>query len=300
MELRHLRYFVTVAETLHFGRAAVLLHIAQPALSVQIRDLERMLGGPLLHRANRRVSLTAAGRLFLHEARQTLAQAERAAEVARSALRGELGRLDIGYSGSAAYSGLLRRYVQAFRLRYPRVELHLQEHDPISLLALLAQRVLRVGFLTTLSLEVPETVVTYTLVRWPMCVVLADNHPLAAQASLSAADLVDETFIAYAGARETERGAAAVLNSFLGYAPSAIQHATSMMMVLTLAGTGIGVAMLPASLAGLAPAVGVVFRPFSGRDLQMDCTLASLRDESEPAVLAFLDCVTATRPVDDP
>jgi DNA-binding transcriptional LysR family regulator len=289
MELRHLRYFVTVAETLHFGRAAERLHIAQPALSIQIRALERQLGGELFARGTRRVALTEAGRLFLREARRTLAQAEHAVEVAQEALSGELGCLNIGYSGSAAYSGVLRRHVQAFRRRHPRVEISLQELDPLRQLAALQQRTLRVGFLTTLALPVPQDVEVFTLARWSMCVALADAHPLAGRAALSADDLLDEAFISYAG--EDEPGARDVMHALLGHVPARSYGAANLMMVLTLAGAGLGVALLPASLAGLGPACGVTFRPYVGRGLEMDCSLASLRGEREPVVQAFVEMV---------
>src|SRR5919199_1300588 len=107
MELRHLRYFVAVAEELHVGRAAARLHVAQPPLSRQVRDLERDVGAALFSRAKKRVQLTHAGRAFLPEARLTLAQAERARRAAQRAARGEVGRLRVGFVEAATYSGLL-------------------------------------------------------------------------------------------------------------------------------------------------------------------------------------------------
>src|SRR6478672_9497357 len=107
MELRHLRYFVAVAEELHFGRAAQRLHIAQPPLSRQIRDLERELGTTLFERVARGVELTAAGRAFLPQARLTLAQAERAQRTAQRAAQGEIGRLRVGFAEAATFSDTL-------------------------------------------------------------------------------------------------------------------------------------------------------------------------------------------------
>src|SRR3954447_14733009 len=106
MELRHLRYFVAVAEELHFGRAAARLHLAQPPLSRQIRQLEAELGVLLLERSRRRVRLTDAGAVFLAEARAILAHVDRAAEAARQAARGERGTLAVGFIGAASYSVL--------------------------------------------------------------------------------------------------------------------------------------------------------------------------------------------------
>jgi len=127
VELRHLRYFVAVAETLHFGRAAERLHIAQPPLSQQIRRLEDELGVRLFYRTNRRVELTEAGRLFLVEAGRTLAQADRAAQVAVRAHRGELGALVVGYMASAELSVFPRvlhlRYTLRYTPIYPQIPL---------------------------------------------------------------------------------------------------------------------------------------------------------------------------------
>src|ERR1700733_4685263 len=108
MELRHLRYFVTLSEELHFGRAAARLFIAQPPLSQQIKSLETELGVTLFHRTKRRVQLTDAGTLFLEEARIVLSQAERAIDVVQQTQQGKLGRLTIGFVGSATYRAMPR------------------------------------------------------------------------------------------------------------------------------------------------------------------------------------------------
>src|SRR5262249_41315918 len=129
MELRHIRYFVTVAETLHFGRAAARVHIAQPSLSRQIRDLEAELGLPLFDRNRRRVSLRAAGTIFLEEARFLLARTADAVAAARAAARGERGRLRIAYVPSVVL-GNLPEIIRAFRARLPGVEVQLEEMPP--------------------------------------------------------------------------------------------------------------------------------------------------------------------------
>src|SRR5262249_30235111 len=141
MELRHLRYFVAVAEELHFGRAAARLHLAQPALSRQIRSLEEEVGLRVLERDRRRVALTAAGAVFLGEARFLLGHVDDAVEAARRADRGELGSLRIGYVPAVVTTGL-PEIVRGFRKRFPGVDVRLQEMNPaMQVEALLGERV---------------------------------------------------------------------------------------------------------------------------------------------------------------
>ena len=130
MEIRHLRYFVAVAEELHFGRAARRLHIQQPPLSRQIQDLESELGFPLFERSRRRVELTPAGRALLGRARQVFDALDVAIHDARSASEGESGRLVVGYPSSLAYSGLTE-LLRAFHTRFPSVEISLRELPPL-------------------------------------------------------------------------------------------------------------------------------------------------------------------------
>ncbi|MEE4464097.1 LysR family transcriptional regulator, partial [Azotobacter chroococcum] len=127
MELRHLRYFIAVAEELHFGRAAEQLGISQPPLSQQIQALEEELGVRLFERTNRRVALSEVGRLFLPEARQVLAQLEQAVAVARRAQHGELGELKVGFTSSAPFTSTIPRAIRAFRQACPEVHLDLRE-----------------------------------------------------------------------------------------------------------------------------------------------------------------------------
>ncbi len=126
MELRHLRYFVAVAEELHFGRAAKRLNLAQPPLSQQIRSLEAELGAPLFYRTSRKVELTDAGRLFLEHARLTLAQAQKAKEAVEAAGRGEAGRISIGVLVSAVYT-LVPAILREFHSQRPRVEMRCKD-----------------------------------------------------------------------------------------------------------------------------------------------------------------------------
>ena len=145
MDLRHLRYFVAVAEELHFGRAAARLHIAQPALSQQIRRLEEELQASLLRRTKRHVELTEAGRIFVQEARATLAQAERAVRLAQRATRGEIGRLGVGLC-TWIDTTYIPKAIRTFGERHPEVELELHSLASPEQLSALRDGRINVGF----------------------------------------------------------------------------------------------------------------------------------------------------------
>src|SRR4051794_3298033 len=179
MELRHLRYFVAVAEELHFGRAAERLRIAQSALSTQIQALERHLGARLLQRSKRSsVALTDAGALVLKEARRTLRQAERTELVGRRARRGELGRVEIGYVVSAALAGVLSSIVPAFRRDHPMVDIHVRELATPRQIDELAEGRLDGGLLRPRP-RYPLGIVAVRLLREPLMIALPEGHPLA-------------------------------------------------------------------------------------------------------------------------
>src|SRR3954453_22344370 len=201
MELRHLRYFVAVAEEGHFGRAAERLHTAQPPLSQQIRRLEAELGAPLLHRTTRRVELAPAGEVLLARAREILAAGgaaaggDAAAEDARRAARGEFGRLAIGFTGSATYA-LLPALAEALCAALPGVVLELRGEllTPAQVAGLL-DGTLDLGLLRPpvrdASLEVE------ILRREPLVAVLPKMHPLPAAAPAPLEQLADEPFVMY-------------------------------------------------------------------------------------------------------
>src|SRR5215208_2490915 len=191
MELRHLRYFIAVAETLHFGRAAAGLGIAQPPLSQQIQKLEGELGVRLLNRTKRTVKLTDPGRVFLAEARRTVAQAARAADSARRASRGEVGWLAVGFVGSATYS-LLPPLLRRFHRRNAGVELSLRELTTAQQLEALHRNEIDVAILRTPAPD--PRVVTAVLVEEEFVVALPDSHRLAASRRVALKDLASDAF----------------------------------------------------------------------------------------------------------
>lgn len=289
MELRQFRYFVAIAEDLHFGKAAERLNIAQPALSIQIKKLEEILGGQLLHRTNRSVTLTEAGRLFLEEARQTLDRAARAEVTVRRALRGELASINIGYSATAIFSGLLGKAITAIRKSYPELDLKLHELDPRRQLESLLQRHIHFAFMSTMALDIPRELNVVRLEEWPLNIAMPIGHPLADLREIPLEKLTREQFIVYAGSADDD--GLSIFRSLANFSPNVAQRASNADAMATLVATGLGVALLPSSLMDPASHGNIVFRSIKGREARLDCSLVSWRTEYEPAVKLALAAV---------
>src|ERR671933_1358870 len=197
MELRHLRYFVAVAEELHFGRAAARLHIAQPPLSRQIRDLELDVGAPLFARVPRGVALTAAGLAFLPEARLTLAQAERARRTAQRAAGGEIGRLRVGFVEAAIYSGVLPEVLGFFRMHLPDIGVSLFEMDPRQQAEAFRDGRIDVGILHNAPPDAERWLRVEPVYSEPLVAALPHGHRLAGRARPSLADFAGEPFVLF-------------------------------------------------------------------------------------------------------
>jgi DNA-binding transcriptional LysR family regulator len=284
IELRHLRYFVAVAEELHFGRAAQRLHLAQPPLSQQIRKLEEILGHALFARTSRAVKLTSAGEVFLERARRTLRNVEEDLEEARSVGRGEAGNLTVGFIGSSMLTPLpamLGRY----RKQYPRVHLQLREFYTSFVLQGLLKGTLDAG--------IPrdggpvEGLEVETLLSEPYVAVLPAKHPLARRKILSAADLRDEPFVFYsqtAGTRAYEKPVS--LCEEHGFRPHVVQEAPHWLTILRLVGAGLGVSIGPACVERIA-APDVVCRRLRGAAVSSDIELAYRSGEDRDIVKAF-------------
>ena len=175
IELRHLRYFVAVAEELHFGRAAERLHLAQPPLSQQIRKLEELLGYPLFIRTSRSVSLTTAGEALLQRARRTLRNVQRDIDETRSIGRGDVGSLHIGFIGSAMLTTLPGIF-RAYREAYPQVQLHLHESFTSLVTEGLENGTLDAGILRALWLSYDEILARRSMHRTPLVLRCIDDH----------------------------------------------------------------------------------------------------------------------------
>ncbi|PXW34608.1 LysR family transcriptional regulator [Klebsiella oxytoca] len=286
MDLRHLRYFLAVAEEGHFGRAAQRLHIVQPALSMQIKALEEELGGPLFVRTSRKVELTEAGLLLQTEARRTLEQAEHTRLTVQRSIRGETGHVRVGFAGNAVFSGRLTNDLRAFRRTYPDAELVVSEVAPLLQADAILAGQLDVGYAPDHSKIHDSALMSEEVGLWHRQVAMADDNPLASQAYLTIAMLVEEPLIFYDihGADEPLYTA---LTTIMGRAPHIAHCTTSTLSVLALAAAGQGLALVPDPLKDVS-IPGLVYRPLDAPELSANLMLISRRKENNGAVRAFL------------
>ena len=286
MELRHLRYFIAVAEELHFGRAAERLGISQPPLSQQIQALEEEIGARLFERTNRRVELTDAGRLFLDESRQVLAQVDKAVLLARRAHLGELGELKIGFTSSAPFTSTIPSSIHAFRKAYPDVHLDLQEMSSRQVLKALLEESLQVGVIRPLAL--PDAVHWVELFREPLVAVLRADHPLAAgsEDGLAIAALAEEPFVFFPRSYGTGLYDQVIaLTRQAGFSPRIAQEASEAMTIIGLVSAGLGVSILPASFRRTR-VDGVVYRTLSDPEATTAVWLVRRQNEGSPLALS--------------
>ncbi len=283
IELRHLRYFVAVADELHFGRAARRLHIAQPPLSQQIRRLEDLLGHQLLVRTSRAVKLTSSGEALLERARRTLDRMQEDLEHVRRVGRGETGYLRVGFIGSGMLTclpALLREY----RKKYPKVELRLQEFYTSNLIKAIADGLVDVGFLRDGGPS-PDLQVE-PLLHEKFVAVLPNRHPLARRGKIKIIDLRNEPFVFFPrSAGETAWERTVKLCEREGFRPQIVQEAPHWVTILSLVGAGIGVTVAPECMRTIAPST-VCCRPISG-DGASFIELAYRRDENNPVATEF-------------
>jgi DNA-binding transcriptional LysR family regulator len=289
MEFRHLRYFIAAAEELHFAKAAERLGIAAPTLTVQIQELERSLHVRLFARAGRSVSLTAAGALFLEEARMVLTQVDRAESVALRAGRGELGRIAVGYVGSAAYAGVLQSQLLSFRAIAPDVEVTVSECPMDTLPRRLEEGDLDVAFVR-LPMQIPDSLTTHTLLVDAFCVALPAAHVLAGgSATLLPKALAGELFIVPEQASGTyEVGRRGRFLPQIRSAPG------SLLSVLTQVSVGAGVAGV---LRNVVDMPNVRFKSLAGTPITSSVAAIFRRHEPSATIRRFIDTLRGTQPV---
>lgn len=290
MELRHLRYFVAVAEELHFGRAAQQLHIAQQPLSRQIRDLEAELGVELFLRTKRTVRLTEVGQVFLTEARKTLKQAENAILLAQRTNRGEIGRLAIGFTGPALNS-VLPKIVRRFKELYPKVDLALERLQTNEQVEALTSGRIHAGLLHPPVDD--DILILETIHRENLVLILPDTHPLAegAPAPISLKDLANEPFILF------PRHVGPVLYDQIiglcqqaGFSPNVVLEVIPQQTILGLVSAEIGITLIHASVQALGQP-GVVLRGLVEPTPELELAVAWSSDATNPVLPSFLEVV---------
>ena len=286
MELRHLRYFVAVAEECHFGRAAERLHIAQPPLSQQIKQLEADLGVQLLTRSTRKVELTAAGARYLERARTILASVEAAGAEASRVCSGEIGQLAIGFTGSATYD-LLPRLARVLREDFPGIALDLKgEMLTPNQVAALLDRGLDLGFLRP-PVRSPDLDVR-VLRREPLIAVLPAPHRLAARAQVRLAEQREEPFICYpTHHRSVVYDAVFDACRGVGFTPHEIVEVAETSTMVSFVAAGLGVALVPASVQHLQ-ITGAVYRPLAGSTVEVELAVATRAEDRSPHLARVL------------
>ncbi|MEU8899843.1 LysR substrate-binding domain-containing protein [Nocardia sp. NPDC048505] len=286
VELRHLRYFLAVADELHFGRAAARLHIAQPALTQQIQRLETLLGTRLLDRTSRSVALTPAGAVLRERATSVLGHAARdLQEVARVGQGGQ-GRLHLGFVPSVLPLEPLRG-VRLFRERYPLVEVDLVEGYTSRMMEQLSHGALDTAFVRDPD-ELPG-IVTTPMITEPFVAVLPADHPQAGRSTLTGAEIAEHPLVFFpraAGALAHDKNLAPLLEA--GRRPRVVQEGNTWTTVLYLVAEGLGVTIAPRSATFTAPAT-VRIIPLSGTAADTTIYVAHRRDDDRPLIRNFLE-----------
>ena len=284
VELRHLRYFIAVAEELNFSRAAERLHMAQPPLSAAIRQLERELGVDLFIRTTREVTLTDAGRAFLDGARRTLADADRAAEDARRAGAGELGRLRIAYSWSTRFE-TLPALGRGFRARHPGVELLAQEMWNARMPAAFANG--SIDLAISLCPEIASELELEAIRKERLVALLPNRHPLANEEAIPLASLAEEEIVLFP--REIAprlHDAFVAIYRRAGFEPRLRNESFHTGWDLGVLAEIPAAAMVPRSVASGLPE-GIVAVALSAPTDSLETCLVWRSDERSPAVKAF-------------
>jgi DNA-binding transcriptional LysR family regulator len=282
MELRRIQYFVAVAEEAHFGRAAERLRMAQPPLSQQIKALEAEMGVVLFHRTTRKVELTVAGERFLQRARAILADVDDAVTEAGQVAAGMVGRIAIGFTGSATYD-LLPSLVRVLRADLPGIELdiHGEMLTPDQVTAL-TDGTLDLGLLrppvrnTALEVQV--------LRREPLIAVLPEHHPLAVHDRVRLADLRDDPFITYPSHNRSVVYEAVIdACQRAGFVPASVNEVSETSTMVSFVAAGLGVALVPASVQHLR-ITGATYLPLAGTTQEVELALATRAGETSPHV----------------
>jgi DNA-binding transcriptional LysR family regulator len=290
MDLRHLRYFVAVAEELSFTRAARRLGLNQAPLSQQVQQLEREVGAPLFQRLPRGVALTEAGQRMLEDAKDILARTRQAVLNARRAASGELGTLRIGFTASASFNPFVTASIRDYREAFPDVRVELMESNTVQLLERFQSRQLDAAFIRPAPGEAGH-LPCHLLQREDMLVALPAGHPLAERRLIPLTALRDESFILY-----PRRNGRALYDAIIdsceaaGFSPRVAQEAPQMASTVTLIASGIGISIVPASMGQLL-AQGVTYRRLRGPAPSAELSLVHQTETAQEVTTAFTQMV---------
>lgn len=288
MDFRQLRYFVAVAEELHFTRAAQRLKVAQPTLSLQVRMLEKELGVTLLKRSKRRVELTRPGEIFLTEAKRLLAGAAEAVQAVQSAHNGRLGRLAVVCGPTSAYAGLLG-VLELFRRRSPQVDLQVLESPVVDAVQAVEQGKADVGLVVPYfeSAVLKREVV----LEVPLLAGVAKSHALASAKSLSLKQLADEPFVIF-GQRRGSGFYERVLGicHSCGFTPRVVDTMDDIHTLLYVVSAGYAVSLVPASLQSVAHH-DVALIPLRDESANLEFAIVWHADRASPVLEMFLETV---------
>lgn len=286
MDLRHLRYFIAVAEELNFTRAADRLHIAQPPLSQQIRQLEEEVGVTLLHRTKRHVELSEAGQVFLDHARQILRSTEVAAVQARRAQRGEIGRLSVGFFEHMSYT-LLPPIFRAYRERFPDVDMDVRWFPVIGQADALRRGDVDISFMRPGTDS--EDITTEVLVTEPFVIAVPASHPFATEDSLSLRDCAAERFVMYTPHLAPDfHDMILRMCATAGFTPRVALEVGQVYTCLGLVSSGIGLAFVPSSVQRIH-LDHVVYKPLRSRSLPVEVMLGWRTTNTSPLIGAFVE-----------
>jgi DNA-binding transcriptional LysR family regulator len=285
VELRHLRYFVAVAEELHFTHAAERLHMAQPPLSQQIRQLERELGVTLFERSRHGVRLTDAGVVLLDRARRTLEAADDAIWSTQRAALGEVGRLIVGFGGTAV--PVLSDVIAAHHEKYPGVRVVLRELGSSAQIQHLLDRQIHVGLVREHATD--DRIQMEVLRREPLVVVLPAAHRLATRKRIAMRELAAEPWVLAPRTQSSSYSEAVhEASAEAGFQPQVVQEASETIAILGLVAAGVGLTVLSEGVEALRPR-GVVFRRLGPPGADLELAVAWRRDQESALVSAFVD-----------
>jgi DNA-binding transcriptional LysR family regulator len=289
MELRHLRYFIAVADELNFSRAAERLGIAQPPLSQQIQALEAELDVQLFDRKKRPIQLTEAGRAFLEEAHSTLANLEQAIRKTQRIHQGELDHLTVGFTSSMA-NGVLPNILRTFRQHHPDTNLILREASSDSQIQGVLDHQTDIIFAyRTLALIEAKDLEVKSLSEETLVAVLPQHHPLATRSTISLIDLANEEFVM--PLRPVVFGLSDQIYALCaqaGFVPKVAQEAIFMVTILGLVAGEMGISILPSSVQNLRRE-GVTYRPIQEASIANPLTIAWRQENSSPILRQFID-----------